>query len=167
VVVVGHSSGGHLALWLAGRRNLLAGSPLRGSDPLPLADVVSLAGVNDLEGALSLGDRRDVLDLIGAETAPSSTRFATTSPRRLLPLRAPQVLVIGSKEETWRIEMTRAYAAAASEAGDKVELLILGGANHADVVDSHGPAPAMIARILRSLTAAAARAAVEQDAPGT
>src|SRR5687768_17386072 len=34
LVAVGHSAGGHLALWLAGRRRLPAGSPLRTPDPL-------------------------------------------------------------------------------------------------------------------------------------
>jgi acetyl esterase/lipase len=150
VVVVGHSSGGHLALWLAGRRNLPEGSALRGPDPLPVAGVISLAGVNDLEGALALGNRADVLDLIGPGPA-AGARFATTSPRRLLPLGVPQVLMVGTRDETWRIEMTRRYATAAAEAGDEVELLILEGANHADVVDPDGPAPLMTAREVLSL----------------
>ena len=151
VVVVGHSSGGHLALWLASRRNLPEGSAIRGSDPLPVAGVISLAGVNDLEGALALGNRTDVLDLIGTGTAAASARFATTSPGRLLPLGVPQVLIVGTRDEAWRIEMARSYAAAAVEAGDAVELLVLEGANHADVVDPHGPAPAMTARAVLSL----------------
>jgi acetyl esterase/lipase len=155
VVTIGHSSSGHLALWLGGRSNLPGGSPLRGPDPLPLAGVVSLAGVNDLEAALALGQRRDVFDLIGTEAITQHARFATASPRRLLPLGVPQVLIVGTLDEPWRIEMTRAYAAAASEAGDQVELLILDGANHADVVDPYGPAPAIVARA--ALAAAPAR----------
>ena len=148
VVVVGHSSGGHLALWVAGRRNLPEGSAIRGSDPLPLAGVISLAGVNDLEGALEFGNRTDVFDLIGTG---AGARLATTSPGRLLPLGVPQVLIVGTRDEAWRIETTRSYAAAAAEAGDEVELLVLEGANHADVVDPHGPAPAMTARAVLSL----------------
>ena len=151
VVVVGHSSGGHLALWVAGRRNLPEGNAIRGSDPLPLAGVISLAGVNDLEGALALGNRTDVLGLIGTGTAMAGARLATTSPGRLLPLGTPQVLIVGTRDEAWRIEMTRSYAAAAAAAGDEVELLILDGANHADVVDPHGPAPAITARAVFSL----------------
>ena len=51
VVAIGHSAGGHLALWLAGRPRLPAGSPLRTADPLPIAEVVSLGGLPDLEEA--------------------------------------------------------------------------------------------------------------------
>jgi acetyl esterase/lipase len=151
VVVVGHSSGGHLSLWVAGRRNLPEGSALRRPDPLPLAGVISLAGFNDLEGALALGNRTDVLDLIGTGAATAGERLASTSAGRLLPLGMPQVLIVGTRDEAWRIEMTRRYAAAAAAAGDEVELLILDGANHADVVDPHGPAPAMTARAVLSL----------------
>jgi acetyl esterase/lipase len=151
IVVVGHSSGGHMALWLAARGQLPDAGGLRGRDPLPLAGVVSLAGVNDLDDALALGGRTDVLDLVGAGRVAAEGRLATTSPGRLLPLGVPQVLIVGTRDEPWRIEMTRRYAAAAAEAGDRVDLRILEGANHADVVDPHGPAPTLIARAVQSL----------------
>jgi hypothetical protein len=41
VAAVGHSAGGHLALWLAGRKGLSGGDPLRGEAPLPLHGVVA------------------------------------------------------------------------------------------------------------------------------
>jgi acetyl esterase/lipase len=47
VVAVGHSAGGHLALWLAARPGLPAGTP--GAEPrMTVAAAVSLAGVADL-----------------------------------------------------------------------------------------------------------------------
>src|SRR3954469_3797173 len=45
VVTMGHSAGGHLALWLAGCGKIAEGDPLHVADPLPLSGVVSLAGV--------------------------------------------------------------------------------------------------------------------------
>ena len=51
VVAVGHSAGGHLALWLAGRHRLAPGSPLHAARPLRLHGVVSLAGITDLRAA--------------------------------------------------------------------------------------------------------------------
>jgi acetyl esterase/lipase len=44
VAAVGHSAGGHLALWLAGRKWLDGEDPLRGEGPLALNGVVALAG---------------------------------------------------------------------------------------------------------------------------
>jgi acetyl esterase/lipase len=155
VVAVGHSSGGHLALWVAGRRGLPSGHPLRGPDPLPLAGVVSLAGIPDLEAALARGDRRDVLELLATGQAGAGPRLAAASPARMLPLRLPQVLMVGTGDDAWRIASTEAYAAAAEAAGDPVTLRILEGANHADVIDPLGPAPALVARAVLSLTGAA------------
>src|SRR3954469_15174706 len=51
LVAVGHSAGGHLALWLAGRPRLPSGSPLRSPNPLAIHAVVSLGGLPDLEEA--------------------------------------------------------------------------------------------------------------------
>lgn len=48
VVLVGHSAGGHLALWAAARRGLASSSPLASADPFIPATVVSLAGIGDL-----------------------------------------------------------------------------------------------------------------------
>ena len=152
VVAVGHSSGGHLALWLAGRKNLPASSPLYVADPLALAGVVSLAGVNDLERALELGDRTDVLALIGvASRQEAGPRFAETNPARLLPFGIPQALIIGTRDAEWRIAMTREFAAAARAAGDTVQLELLEGADHFDVIDPEGPAAEQVAHVSLSL----------------
>ena len=48
-VVVGHSAGGHLALWASVRDRLPADSPLRSTDPFVPGAVISLAGIADLK----------------------------------------------------------------------------------------------------------------------
>lgn len=48
IVAVGHSAGGHLALWLAARGRLPNDSPLWSAHPLPIAHVTSLGGLPDL-----------------------------------------------------------------------------------------------------------------------
>ncbi len=152
VIAVGHSSGGHLALWLAGRNNLPTSSQLHSADPLPLAGVVSLAGVNDLERSLALGDRTDVLELLGADSRQAAEpRFAETNPGHLLPLGIPQALVVGTQDAEWRITMTREFAAAAQTAGDPVELVLPEGADHFDVVDPEGPAVDLVAHLVEDL----------------
>jgi len=54
VLAIGHSAGGHLALWVAARPRLPVGSPLHAPSPLPLRGAVSLAGVADLRRAWEL-----------------------------------------------------------------------------------------------------------------
>ena len=49
-VFVGHSAGGHLALWAASRASLPPDSPLRpAGEPLAARAVVSVAGIGDLQ----------------------------------------------------------------------------------------------------------------------
>lgn len=152
VAVAGHSSGGHLALWLAGRRNLPKTSKLYVPDPLPLKGVVALAAVADLEGALTIGDRKDTLTLLQVSDANAAAPlWAETNPSRLLPFGVPQVLIVGTKDGPWRVTTTKSYAQTATEKGDNVRLIIPEGANHFDVVHAHGPAYPMISSALRSM----------------
>jgi acetyl esterase/lipase len=48
-LLVGHSAGGHLALWAAARDRLPAGSALRSAQPFVPRAAVAIAGVGDLE----------------------------------------------------------------------------------------------------------------------
>src|SRR5205807_10672095 len=49
--VLGHSAGGHLALWLASRHRISKASPLHGVQNYRLDSAVALAGVCDLRRA--------------------------------------------------------------------------------------------------------------------
>lgn len=137
VIAVGHSSGGHLALWLAGRHQLPDSSELFRSNPLPLHGVISIAGVNDLELSYELGNRSDVLTLIGADSlSAGKRRFAETNPARLRPLGIPQTLMLGDQDAPWRLKMTGRYAEQSASAGDLTKVVLVPGANHMDVVDA-------------------------------
>ncbi|MGH8590115.1 MAG: alpha/beta hydrolase, partial [Gammaproteobacteria bacterium] len=48
VIVIGHSAGGHLALWLAARHRLPKNSPLYVEKPLPIRGAINLAGPANL-----------------------------------------------------------------------------------------------------------------------
>ena len=111
-------------------------SPLYRANPLPLAGVISIAGVNDLELSLELGDRTDVLTLTGAESLEAAAaRFAETNPARLRPFGIPQTLMIGDKDAKWRLDMTKRDADHAHASGDPTRHVIVPGANHMDVID--------------------------------
>ena len=83
VVVLGHSAGGHLALWAAARHRLPEGAP--GAMPLVrAAAAVSLAGVTDLAAADvgSLGNGA-VADFLGVD-ADREAIYPIASPVELL-----------------------------------------------------------------------------------
>ncbi len=97
VTVSGHSAGGHLALWAAGRPRLGAGAP--GARPAVRAcAAVSLAGVAALVAAHEAGvGGSAVADLLGAPPSTSPERYAVASPMEL-GVEAPAVLVHGEAD---------------------------------------------------------------------
>jgi len=152
VVVAGHSSGGHLVAWLAGRHRLPADSPLYRPDALRPAGVLSLAGIPDLDGALVQGNRTDVLQLLGVATrAEAMSRYDDASPIETLPHGVPEIHIVGTRDNPWRIAITRDYVSLAKSMGEQAEIVLLDGANHFDVVDPCGPAWPPIARAVLSL----------------
>jgi acetyl esterase/lipase len=115
VVVLGHSAGGHLALWLAARPQLPAVSPLSDPQRLDVAWAVSLGGLPDLATAKEgCGETTVARLLAGAGPDPLSD----TSPAALLPLRVPSMLIHGGLDDTSPPTQGKAYVAAARRAGD-------------------------------------------------
>ncbi len=113
VVTVGHSAGGQLAAWAAGRARLPAGSRVATPDPLPLRGVVALAGVLDLPRAWALGLSKGVVaDFLGGTPATVPDRYAQASPQALLPLGVPQRLLHGTADDTVPFAISAAYQAA-------------------------------------------------------
>lgn len=136
VVTLGHSAGGHLALWLAARPRILAGSPLHSATPLPLRGAVSLAGVCDLRRGweLNLGSGA-VTDFMGGSPDKLPERYGSVSPAELLPLGVPQVLIHGSDDDSVPLTLSEGYQAAATAQGDDARLITLPGIGHFELVD--------------------------------
>jgi len=141
VVTVGHSAGGHLAVWVAARPKLPAGSALRGSDPLPISAAVSLAGILDLAESLDLKVCNGLAaKLLGGAPAEVPGRYAEASPSKLLPIGVRQVLIHGAADTIVPLAMSQHYLDAAKAAGDAgVELKAIAGGDHFDVIKPSSP----------------------------
>jgi acetyl esterase/lipase len=138
VAALGHSAGGHLALWLAARPRLPPRSPLHTAEPLAISLVVSLAGVADLRQAwrLRLGGGV-VKTLLGGTPEEVPDRYDAASPAALLPLgrKVRQVLVHGGRDTIVPAVVSRDYQRAAAARGDVAELVELLDAGHFEVID--------------------------------
>lgn len=101
VLVAGHSAGGTLSLWAAGRGKIAAVSELYVEEPLDVGAVLGLAAVGDLEAAWMLGVCGDVVDrLMGGAPVQVPERYAAASPMQLVPLDVPVTFVVGTLD-TW------------------------------------------------------------------
>jgi acetyl esterase/lipase len=147
LVAVGHSAGGHLALWLAARRSPAArspgpliprGSPLTAGDPIAIGTVVSLGGLPDLELAATppgSGCGIEVIEkLVGPPTLSSRNVYADTSVPRLAPLGVRQVLVNGLQDRIIPTAYAEDYAKRMRAAGDKVTVRMVDHSGHVELI---------------------------------
>ncbi len=134
VIAVGHSAGGHLALWLAARKMLPKDSPVYSPDPLPLRGIVSLAGVTDLRRAGTACDA-NIPQLMGGSATDKTAIYDQASPIELLPLGIPSAIVQGDSDSIIPLAMAKDYADAAKKKGDDAKLVVIEKAGHFEVVD--------------------------------
>lgn len=126
LVAVGHSAGGHLALWLGARSD----------GRCRVRAAVALAGVAGLVDAYAEGlGNGAVADLLGGGPTEVPDRYASADPAALIPLGVSQLLAHGTNDEHVPPSQSRNHVASARAAGDMVELLELPGADHFDVID--------------------------------
>ncbi|MDB5679468.1 alpha/beta hydrolase [Sphingomonas bacterium] len=141
VVAVGHSAGGHLALWLAARPKLPASSPLRTPDPLPIAHVISLGGLPDLEQTAASPDNGCGTDVVAQLVGkPGTTRadiYADTSVPRLFPLGVPQDLVNGREDSIIPYRLATDYVA---KSGGAATLHTVANTGHVELIAPDTPA---------------------------
>jgi len=152
VVTVGHSAGGHLALWSAGPRRLRTDTPpLR----VRVMAAVGQAPAADLVRLYELGSSNHVAkELTGGSPAQFPERYALGSPMALLPLHVPQLVVHGSDDDTVPVDMGRDYISAARASGDTAEFVELPGVGHFEHLDPKGAAWEAVTDWLERLFAA-------------
>ena len=143
IALVGHSAGGHLALWSAAQT--LSGVRVRA--------VVGEAPITDLQGAFEMGlGRGAVAELLGGMSSEQPERYAAASPLRLLPLGMPQLVVHAIDDDAVPVGMSKAYTAAALAAGDSLTLAELPDSGHMAFLDpasaAHGVVCAWLSSVL-------------------
>ncbi len=138
VVPIGHSAGGHLALWCAARAGLPAGSP--GAEPVVrVASAVSQAGVADLVAAARQGvGGSAVPDMLGGDPAAVADRYALASPVARTPVGVPTLCVHGRADDIVPLAQSEAWVTAAMAAGDTAVLVAFDG-GHFEVLDPTHP----------------------------
>lgn len=114
-IVVGHSAGGHLALWVA-------------AEIPDLFAAIGLAPVASLHQTLS---DHAAASLLGGVPDEFPDRYTYADPARPTPV--PRVLIHGTADDTVPIALSRDYAAPA-------RLIEIPGADHFAVIDPKHPA---------------------------
>jgi len=135
VIVVGHSSGAHLALWAASRHKLAP--PWSAPRVRPLS-VAAIDGPGDLAPFVGIDAQvcgePVIVPLMGGTPQERPEAYSVASPARQLPLGVRQLFVPADLGE-----IMQPYIEAARRSGDAIEVLQPTGANHFDIVTPGTP----------------------------
>jgi acetyl esterase/lipase len=151
IVLVGHSAGGHLALWAAARHVLPADAPWRTGAAAPLRGVVALAPVADLEVAEKLAVCGNASSQLLGGDEHFAERRPYADPALLLPTGIATTLVHGLGDEVVPPAVSEAYADAAAKAGEVVGLTLLEDVGHFPLIDPAADASATVAEEIAQL----------------
>jgi acetyl esterase/lipase len=126
VIVIGHSAGAHLALWVASRHKITPGSEIYSNDPLPVRGVVALASPTDMERSIGPVYEycRDsvITKLIGGLPDEVPENYDNTSPISLLPIGVPQRLMVGELDIPLLLGQMSAYSDSALKLNEDIQL---------------------------------------------
>jgi acetyl esterase/lipase len=150
--IVGHSAGGHLALWLAGSHRIREGSPLYVGPKQVLAGAASLAGVCDLR--LAWGQKLGhgiVTRLMGGTPDEHPVRYDECSPIELLPTGARYILVHGTVDNIVPVSQSEAFVERSQKVGDRGTLAKLENTGHFELIDPESKAWSTVASAILSL----------------
>lgn len=157
VVAVGHSAGGQLAAWLAGRSKLPAGAPgaiAAGKKSVAVTGVVSQAGVLDLTVAANTGvGGSAVPGLLGGTPKDVPRNYQIADPIKHLPLGVPVHCVHGHDDGNVPYAQSTAYVDAAIKAGDTAVLHPIDG-DHFTLIDPTSDAWTVVVDLLPKLLTA-------------
>ena len=166
-VLVGHSAGGHLALWAAARAGLPQGSVLHTANPFLPPRVISLAGIGDLAASaaeicgadiarrLGVSVGADVSTAADAGVEASADLRAEVSPAALPPPAARVVLISARHDRLVAPALAAEHVRVMRARGmRRIEHVALAEAGHFDLVTPGTPAWAEVwLQIERALAA--------------
>lgn len=160
VVALGHSAGGHLAVWAAGRERVgFLGLPAEDREVrannggVRLAGVVSQSGVLDLANAERLRLSAGAVDnLLGGPASDFPGRYRYADPMAALPLDVPVFAVHAEDDDDVPLAMSAAYVDAGRPGPVPPQLVTVPG-DHFALINPHAEAY----RTCRELVAALLR----------
>lgn len=137
VTVIGHSSGGHLALWLAENWSAETAKKTFNPSRFGLSGVVALAPVADLQEVFEeegLGCHTSVQGLLGGSPKLYPQRYRLASPVDYERLDVPQLVISGAQDAIIPTDHVKRYYLRAKQRGDQIRYLDIGGAGHFELI---------------------------------
>jgi acetyl esterase/lipase len=157
VAVVGHSAGGHLAMWAAMRHRLSPNSRIYIANALPLRGVINLAGTIDMRENIAHMETECndtvVTTMLGGTPKSVPEHYREVSATTMVPLGIQQILVWGEHENFVPVSLARRHVDAAAKAGDRARLVVFPAIGHFESASPQSSAWPTVLEAVRSLLA--------------
>jgi acetyl esterase/lipase len=160
VVALGHSAGGQLAVWAAGRDRLRQlGLEAEHREVAACADGVRLTGVVSQSGVLNLAEAERLnlsngalANLLGGPSSELPGRHRYADPMAALPLNVPVYAVHAAEDDDVPLALSTAYAEASLAGPVPAQLVVVPG-DHFALIDPEAPAYAKCRELVQELLA--------------
>lgn len=147
VVTVGHSAGGHLAVWAASRHRLPDGATGAGPRLRPCGAIAQAGMVDLVASAEAELGKGAVADLVGGTPQQVPDRYAVADPAALVPIGVPVVLIHGEDDRIVPVDISRSYVERAAAVGDPARLVTLPGGHFEAIEPAHPLWQAVVERL--------------------
>lgn len=135
VITMGHSAGGHLAIWLAARPGIPSDSEIHADNPIAVGGVLALAPAADLQSLHEAEHCGHVVDeLMGGSPEERPDHYRWGNPVENGPGALPQVLIIGKHDTVWAPAGLQYYEVAKAR-GDTVAMIEAVESGHFEMID--------------------------------
>ncbi len=156
VVIIGHSAGGHLALWAAARHKLPSASVINSKNSLRIRGVIDLGGPGSLQAFIPMeeevcGDNQIFARLLGTNPEVIKKRLAQVSPDELLPFGVKQILITGDNDVAVPPQLGEDYVEMARNKGDEATFILVKNAGHFEVIAPDSMAWPLVEAAVHSL----------------
>jgi len=154
-IVMGHSSGGQLALWLAARPKLPAKRMLYTANPLKFHGVLVIDGPADLESVQPMERQMCggsvVTDFMGGPPDKVLERYREGAAAAWVPLGVRQEFIIrAGADQRWK-SLVEPYIRDAQKGGDQVALQTQEGRSHFDAINPQSTSWPAVLRTVKSM----------------
>lgn len=136
IVIIGHSAGAQLAIWLAGSGNEVL--------EIPICGVISLAGVTDLKKMWKIHESKNLPSVVGQFMGGSpdnyKKRYEAASPVEMFSIGTNLLLIHGEMDKHVPVDLSIAYHRKAVEEGNKSTLAIYPDDDHFTILETSSDA---------------------------